>query len=62
MPRRIIVTRYGGPDTLQVLEEDRAEPKHEMLPESCERSATQLDSKNQTGKGAFHGRAACARS
>jgi len=28
MPRRIIVTRYGGPDTLQVLEEDRAEPKH----------------------------------
>jgi NADPH2:quinone reductase len=25
---RIIVTRYGGPDALQVLEEERPEPKH----------------------------------
>src|SRR5438445_10261754 len=25
---RIIVTRYGGPDALQVLEEDCPEPKH----------------------------------
>jgi NADPH:quinone reductase-like Zn-dependent oxidoreductase len=26
--RRIIVTHYGGPDALQVLEEERPEPKH----------------------------------
>jgi len=26
--KRIIVTHYGGPDALQVLEEDRPEPKH----------------------------------
>src|SRR5688572_1985018 len=25
--KRIIVTRYGGPDALQVIEEDRPEPK-----------------------------------
>ena len=28
MPKRIIVTHYGGPDTLQVIEEESAEPKH----------------------------------
>lgn len=27
MPKRIIVTHYGGPDTLQVVEEECAEPK-----------------------------------
>ncbi len=26
--KRIVVTHYGGPDALQVLEEDRPEPKH----------------------------------
>lgn len=28
MPKRVIVTRYGGPDTLQVVEEESTEPKH----------------------------------
>lgn len=28
MPKRIVVSRYGGPDTLQVVEEELADPKH----------------------------------
>lgn len=28
---RIIVTRYGGPDAMQVVEEERPEPKHDEV-------------------------------
>jgi D-arabinose 1-dehydrogenase-like Zn-dependent alcohol dehydrogenase len=36
MPKRIIVAHYGGPETLQVVEEECAEPKRRMIPYSIQ--------------------------